>query len=141
MSHLVGDLATSPGHQYLVAYSPADSTASLLSEEGTCREIKLAKPIDGLCLSVDSTGNRVAFAYTEDHRLRVRHLDSGREEVVQSVIHSTRRFHACSGQTMLKRIARTSARGTMVATLMIVVSSPAPRKGGCFSFSLGRSEY
>jgi len=73
--HRIEHVTTSPGDQYLAAYSPEASAVSLLSGAGGRREIHLAKPTGSLCLSVDSTGNCLAFAYSEDDRLYVRRLD------------------------------------------------------------------
>jgi len=81
--HRIGHVTTSPGDQYLAAYSPEASAVSLLSGTGVRREIHLAKPTGSLCLSVDTTGNFLAFAYSEDDRLYVRRLDSDQEEIVQ----------------------------------------------------------
>jgi hypothetical protein len=79
-SHEVGHVCSSPGQRHLAAYSLTHPSVLLLSEE--CRrETTLAKPPGELCLSVNLTGNLLAYSDL-DNRLRVRSLPAEQEVIV-----------------------------------------------------------
>ena len=77
--HKVDHICGSPGGRHLAAYSLKHASVWLLSEKSRC-EIELFESPGEFNLSVDLTGNLLAYTYS-DSLLRIRHVNSSAEQI------------------------------------------------------------